>query len=227
MPSLEINGLALGMHGGESLGADTASTMMQWALPGATPAAVRAKNPELVARRDAEKHRDAADDLSLAEFDFMFAPGGHAPMVDFHDNPVLGELLNSLRENAIPISLICHAPVAMTSARYRLDADGVPIVNDDHAFKGARVTTVPKYGEVPMFKVGYPKIPGEKTRPLYYVDEALKDAGYDVSLTLNPSAIRVIWDEEHLLLTGNGPQSVDAQADKLFQIVAARSGAPA
>lgn len=59
------------------------------------------------------------------------------------------------------------------------------------------------------------------------MDEALKDAGYDVSLTLNPSAIRVIWDEEHLLLTGNGPQSVDAQADKLFQIVAARSGAPA
>ncbi|MCK0440665.1 hypothetical protein MUG78_14680 [Gordonia alkaliphila] len=46
-------------------------------------------------------------------------------------------------------------------------------------------------------------------------------------MTLNPSAIRVIWDEEHLLLTGNGPQSVDAQADKLFQIVAARSGAPA
>ncbi len=174
---------------------------------------------ELVAR-----HRSESDDFSLADLDFMYAPGGHAPMVDFHDNPVVGELLNALRENDVPIGLICHAPVAMTSAKYRLGDDGSTLVDENHAFKGARLTTVPKYGEIGMLKVGYPKIPGAKTRPQYYVDVALKEAGYDVALTLPPSAVKVVWDEEHGLLTGNGPQAVDAQAEKLAEIVEARSG---
>lgn len=170
------------------------------------------------------RHRNESDDFSLADFDFMYAPGGHAPMVDFHDNPVVGELLNTLRANDVLIGLICHAPVAMTSAKYRLGDDGSTLVDENHAFKGAKITTVPKYGEIGMLKVGYPKIPGEKTRPEYFVDVALKDAGYDVSLTLNPSAVKVVWDEEHGLLTGNGPQAVDAQAERLAEIVEARSG---
>lgn len=169
------------------------------------------------------RHRSESDDFSLADFDFMYAPGGHAPMIDFHDSPVVGELLNALRENDVPIGLICHAPVAMTSAKYRLGDDGTTLVDEDHAFKGARLTTVPKYGEIGMLKVGYPKIPGERTRLPYYVDVTLKDAGYDVALTLNPSAVKVVWDEEHGLLTGNGPQAVDAQAEKLAEIVDARS----
>lgn len=172
---------------------------------------------ELVAR-----HHDTSDDFSLADLDFMYAPGGHAPMVDFHDNPLMGELLNSLHENDVPIGLICHAPIAMTSAKYRLDADGKVTVNENHAFKGAHITTVPKYGELMMLKTGYPKIPGEKTRLPYYVDVALKEAGYDVALTLNPSAVKVVWDAEHNLLTGNGPQSVDLQSDRLVEILRER-----
>lgn len=81
------------------------------------------------------RHHDTSDSFSLADFDFMYAPGGHAPMVDFHDNPLIGELLNSLHENDVPIGLICHAPIAMTSAKYRLDAEGKVTFNEDHAFK--------------------------------------------------------------------------------------------
>ncbi|GAB3654102.1 hypothetical protein GCM10027589_12570 [Actinocorallia lasiicapitis] len=44
---------------------------------------------------------------------------------------------------------------------------------------------------------------------------ALKESGYDVALTLNPAAVKVVWDEEHGLLTGNGPQAVDEQAARL------------
>ena len=173
------------------------------------------------------RYRSLSDAFSLADLDFMYAPGGHAPMVDFHDNPVVGELLHALRENDVPVGLICHAPVAMTSAKYRLgqDEDGGTLVGEDHAFRGARVTTVPKYGEIGMLTFGYPTVPGTKTRLPYYVDVALKEAGYDVLVTLNPSAVGVLWDEEHGLLTGNGPQSVDAQARKLAEIAAeARSG---
>lgn len=275
VPTLDINGMALNMHGGGSLGTATARVTFE-EMKGFSVDKLREKNPELVLRRDAElallrrqlgrmpvskplpntdkeaaslhadiveslnilpektwysieellsRHRDAADEFSLSDFEFMHAPGGHAPMVDFNDNPIVGELLHSLRESNVPISLICHAPVAMTSAKYRVGADGAITVNEDHEFKGAQITTVPKYGELPMLMVGYPKLPGEKTRLLYYVDVALKDAGYDVALTLDPSAVKVVWDEAHNLLTGNGPQAVDEQAVRLAEIVRGRQGA--
>ncbi|MEV8538609.1 hypothetical protein [Streptomyces sp. NPDC051572] len=169
-----------------------------------------------------ERHRDPASDFSLADLAFVHMPGGHAPMVDFNDSPWMGELLNTLREADVPISLICHAPVGLTSARYRVDADGKVTTDPDHAFKGARITTVPKYGERAMLGFQYPKVPGERTRLTYYVDVALKEAGYDVRLTLNPSAPKVIWDADHSLLTGNGPQAVDEQAARLAEIVRGR-----
>ncbi|WP_217552849.1 hypothetical protein [Streptomyces sp. GbtcB6] len=170
-----------------------------------------------------ERHRDPASGFSLADLAFVHMPGGHAPMVDFHDNPWMGELLHTLREVDVPISLICHAPVALTSARYRVDGDGKVATDPDHAFKGARITTVPKYGEKAMLGFQYPKVPGERTRLTYYVDVALKEAGYDVNLALNPSAVKVIWDADHSLLTGNGPQAVDEQAARLAEIVRGRA----
>lgn len=229
VPTLDINVLALAMEGGKDLGPETAAITVQQGVGKSGPAQLRGKHPELVARRESElallrRHRSLSDAFSLADLDFVYAPGGHAPMVDFHDNPVMGELLHVLRENDVPVGLICHAPVAMTSAKYRLGEDGSTLVDEDHAFRGARVTTVPKYGEIGMLTFGYPKVPGEKTRLPCYVDVALKEAGYDVLVTLNPSAVGVVWDEEHGLLTGKGPQSVDAQARKLAEIVEARSG---
>ncbi|MEJ9076844.1 DJ-1/PfpI family protein [Gordonia malaquae] len=273
LPTLDINGMALAMHGGAGLGADMLRLTIETAR-GSHFTELRERNPRLVERREAElallrrhlgrmpvtqnlpktdkeaasirdmisanladlpekhwysicdliaQHRDTSDDFSLADFDFMYAPGGHAPMVDFHDNPIVGELLNSLREHNVPIALICHAPVALTSSKYRVDADGNVSVNDNHAFKGAHITTVPKHGELVMLQTGYPKVPGEKTRLPYYVDVALKDAGYDVALSVNPSAVKVVWDAEHNLLTGNGPQSVDEQAHLLAEVVSRRN----
>lgn len=177
---------------------------------------------ELLAR-----HRDATDDFSLADFGFMHAPGGHAPMIDFHDNPLVGELLHQLRENDVPISLICHAPVAMTAAKYRVDADGKVSVNEDHAFKGAHITTVPDHGELQMLDGGYPKIPGEETRLEFFVDVVLKDAGYKVDTTANMAEVLVIWDETHGVLTGNGPHSIDEQTARLNEIVQSRKSAAA
>lgn len=169
-----------------------------------------------------DMHRDTMSDFSLDDLDFVHMPGGHAPMVDFHDNPWMGELLHTLREAGVPISLICHAPIALTSARYRMGADGAVTTNEEHEFKGAHITTVPKYGEKMMLTVGYPKVPSQKTRLLYYVDVALKEKGYDVALTFNPASVKVVWDESLGLLTGNGPQSVDEQAVRLAEIVHGR-----
>jgi len=166
-----------------------------------------------------EKNRNPQDPLKLRDFAFVHMPGGHAPMVDFVDNPYMGELLNTLHEEGVLISLICHAPVAMVSAKYRVSANGEISASSDHNFKGARLTTVPKHGELIALTMAYPKVPGQKTRLTYYVDEALKDAGYQVESTINPSVVQVVFDEKANLLTGNGPQAIDEQAAKLREIL--------
>ncbi|WTX00135.1 hypothetical protein OG216_45320 [Streptomycetaceae bacterium NBC_01309] len=169
-----------------------------------------------------ERHRDPDSAFSFQDLAFAHAPGGHGPMVDFHANPWMGELLHTLRENHVPISLICHAPVALTSARYRVTGNGEVTTDNEHAFKGARITTFSKAAERIVLASQYPKVPGRRTRLPYFVDAALKDAGYDVSLALNPSGVKVVWDEKHGLLTGNGPQSIDAQTARLAEIVRGR-----
>jgi hypothetical protein len=83
----------------------------------------------------------------------------------------------------------------MTSAKYRVRPDGAVVTNEQHPFKGVTVTTVPKHAEKLALAMAYPKIPGERTRLTYYVDEALKDAGYEVKTATNPSAVRLIWQE--------------------------------
>lgn len=266
VPQLDVNGMALSFHGIEKLGVEFFKSMLAQGSKKFNPAAYRAANPSLVARRDQElelayRHlghlpvsqvlpktdleaaamRDtfamafaelpkreylsiqqliAFDDdpdnpFSLGDFDFMHAPGGHAPMVDFHDNPLMGELLNRLYQHKVLISLICHAPVAMTSAKYRIDAKGKPVIQQNNPFRGAAVTTVPKFGELIALMSSYPKVPGKKTRLPYYVDQAIEQAGYQVHTSLNPTAARLEWAENVKLLTGNGPQAIDQQAARL------------
>jgi putative intracellular protease/amidase len=170
------------------------------------------------------RHRDPLDEFSLADFDFIHAPGGHAPMVDFVDNPWLGETLHLARENEVPVSLICHAPIAVTSTRQRVDTDGNPYPVTDNPFRTATVTMMSKLGELIAFTANYPHIPGQRTRPSYYIDEAVEQAGFTVKTSFNPSAVLVIHEPAVGLLTGNGPQAIDAQTSKLRTLVSARTG---
>src|SRR2546430_9048019 len=127
--------------------------------------------PELVSR-----HRDPADPFTFADFDFIHAPGGHAPMVDFRDDPWVGETLHTARENGVVISLICHAPISVTSTWQRVDAQGRPCVVTDNPFVGAPIATVPTMGEIFALRFLYPHVPGKKTRLTYFVDAAIKEA---------------------------------------------------
>ncbi|MNG14896.1 hypothetical protein D3C84_986880 [compost metagenome] len=70
-------------------------------------------------------------------------------------------------------------------------------------------------------KIAYPKIPGKKTRLEFIVEDVLKKEGYQVDVKLNPMAVQVIYDKKFNLLTGNGPQAMRTQTDKLIDIVAA------
>ena len=165
---------------------------------------------ELVAR-----HRDPADSFTFADFDFIHAPGGHAPMVDFRDNPWLGETLHLARENDVTISLICHAPIAVTSTGQRVDAEGRPFVVSDNPFLAAPISTVPTIGERFALRFLYPHVPGKATRLTYFVDAAIKEAGFPLATSVNIAAPLLAYEPSVRLLTGNGPQAIDQQAARL------------
>ncbi|MFF1570868.1 hypothetical protein ACFVY1_47420 [Streptomyces sp. NPDC058293] len=186
--------------------------------------------PELVRRLDKlpkgtfhslqdliQRHRDPADAFTFADFDFIHAPGGHAPMVDFRDNPWLGETLHVARENGVTISLICHAPIGVTSTLQRIDAQGAAYSVKDNPFLGSSISTVPESGEKFALRFLYPRVPGKKTRPHYFVDVAIKEAGF--KLLRNGSAPKLAYEPSVGLLTGNGPQAIDEQTAKLRSIL--------
>ena len=72
-------------------------------------------------------------DAELEEFDAVFAPGGHGPMVDLADNPDAGRLLLALHRKHAPIAALCHGPALLLSAPER--ADGLWL------FDGYRITS--------------------------------------------------------------------------------------
>lgn len=166
-----------------------------------------------------QRHRDPAEDFTFADFDFIHVPGGHAPMVDFRDNPWLGETLHLARENQVTISLICHAPLAVTSTLQRINTQGAPYRVQDNPFLAATISVVPKVGELIAMRFGYPRVPGKKTRVPYFVDEAIKEAGFTVTSPLNISAATLAYEPSVRLLTGNGPQAIDKQTAKLRSIL--------
>lgn len=188
--------------------------------------------PELVRRLEAlpentfhslqdliRRHRDSADPFTFADFDFIHVPGGHAPMVDFRDNPWLGEALHVARENGVTLSLICHAPLAVTSTRFRIDARGQSYPVDDNPFLAATISVVPKIGERFAMRFGFPRVPGKKTRVPYFVDEAIKEAGFTVASAINIAAPKLAYEPSVRLLTGNGPQAIDEQAATLRRVL--------
>ncbi|MGS0897644.1 hypothetical protein ACVBGC_34900 [Burkholderia stagnalis] len=163
--------------------------------------------PELV-----RKHRDPKDDFTFGDFDFVFAPGGHAPMVDFHKNPWMGEVLHLARENKVYISLICHAPIALTATNLRVDEKEQPYEIKENPFHSAEVTTVSTTGETGMLDYGYVNIPGERTRLEYFVDQGLREAGFTVLSPTVATSLFLMPNPNMGLATGNGPQTVDIQA---------------
>lgn len=165
-----------------------------------------------------EKDNDINDEFKLSQFKFVHIPGGHAPMVDFVDNPYLGEVLNRIYENNILLSLICHGPIALTSAKYRIDKNNEVIKVEDHAYKGAKITVFGKVEELQVSIGGFYHVPGEKTRLEFYASDKLKEDGYVVSTT-SAFLPKIVWDADKKLLTGNGPQTIDIQTSKLKELL--------
>ncbi|MFD4194304.1 DJ-1/PfpI family protein [Amycolatopsis thermoflava] len=143
-------------------------------------------------------------DEQLAEFDAVFAPGGHGPMVDLADNPHVARLLTILHEKTAPIASLCHGPALLLSAPEREDGQWL--------FDGYRMTcfTDEEEDQTAPGKLGLP----------WYVDTALKNAG--AVFDDGPAAwvSHVVVDRN--LITGQNPASTEATADAVLKALQIR-----
>lgn len=151
----------------------------------------------------------------ISEYDMVYIPGGHAPMVDMKDNPALGEVLNMFHEEKKLIAAICHGPIALHSLNYGLDEEGNEYKRELFPLKDFKITTVSKSEELFVLKHKYPKVPGSKTRLTYFVNEELEKTGFDVEYSVFLGLPRVVQDRH--IITGNGPQAIDQLVKKIIQ----------
>lgn len=59
----------------------------------------------------------ALNTVSESDFDAIFYPGGHGPMWDLPDNQDSIKLIESFYNNGKPVTLVCHAPVALKNVK--------------------------------------------------------------------------------------------------------------
>jgi putative intracellular protease/amidase len=138
-------------------------------------------------------------DADFEEFDAMFVPGGHGPMVDLSGNPDAGRLLAALQRRHAPIAALCHGPAVLLSAPER--ADGLWL------FDGYRMTSFTDEEEDQTEAGGLGMA--------WYLDIALKNAG--AVFDDGPSAwiSHVVADRN--LITGQNPGSTEATADAVIK----------
>jgi putative intracellular protease/amidase len=141
----------------------------------------------------------ALTDAELDEFDAVFAPGGHGPMVDLADNPDVGRLLLALHRKHAPIAALCHGPAMLLSAPERAGGQWL--------FDGYRLTSFTDeeedQTEAGLLGLGW------------LLDAALKNAG--AVFDDGPSAwiSHVVVDRN--LITGQNPGSTEATADAVIK----------
>jgi putative intracellular protease/amidase len=138
-------------------------------------------------------------DEELDEFDAVFAPGGHGPMVDLSDNPDVGRLLAALHRKRAPIAALCHGPAMLLSAPERADGQWL--------FDGYRLTSFTDEEE--------DQTEAGRLGMAWLLDTALKNAG--AVFDDGPSAwiSHVVVDRN--LVTGQNPGSTEATADAVIK----------
>ncbi len=141
----------------------------------------------------------AMTDEEIAEFDAVFVPGGHGPMVDMADNPDVTRVIGILHEKQAAIASVCHGPAFLLSAPANMDGQWL--------FDGYRVTSFTDEEE-------------DQTRPgqqglSWYLESALRNAGAVFDDGRNAWASHVVVDRN--LITAQNPGSADAVADAVLK----------
>ena len=163
--------------------------------------------------RDWEKWPDALQALTRAgrlaeasaeEFDAIFLPGGHGPMIDLAHDPDLRRLLEAFDRDGKVIAAVCHGPAGLLEAR---DRAGEPLV------KGRKVTGFTNFEERLVMLHGV--VP-------FLLEDALKERGATFEHALLPMTSHVVRDGR--LITGQNPASSGKIAEELLDALREPSG---
>jgi putative intracellular protease/amidase len=147
----------------------------------------------------------------LDQYDAVFVPGGHGPMIDLLDDPDAGIVMRHFHETSKPTAVLCHGPISLLSALPNSkefvaalsagDVAGARAKARGWIYAGYKMTifsTAEEQQREPL------EIGG---KVLFYPDFALSTAGGDVSV-LAPWTSYVLQDRE--LISGQNPFSDQA-----------------
>jgi putative intracellular protease/amidase len=160
----------------------------------------------------------------LDKFVGFYAPGGHPPMIDLMQDPDLGEILRYAHSTAKPTALLCHGPVAIAAAMPKAKEFRAALVAgkpeeakrlaEGWQYAGYRMTIFSNDEEhyVEEHLMGGGKIP-------FYVNDALKIAGGDVSIS-DKGIFKSFVIEDRELITGQNPPSDHEIAGRFMQALA-------
>jgi putative intracellular protease/amidase/ketosteroid isomerase-like protein len=143
-------------------------------------------------------------DEEMLEYDAVFIPGGHGPMVDLAENPDVLRRLGVMHDELRVIAALGHGSAALLSASHR--ADGLWL------FDGYRMTgfTDEEEDQTRLGKLGMP----------WYLETALKNRGAVFDDALAAWTSHVVVDRN--LITGQNPASANATADAVLKRVGVR-----
>ena len=136
-------------------------------------------------------------DMKAADFDTIFVVGGHGPMWDLVDNPVLIALMESFYNAGKPIAAVCHSSAVYHKIMHR----GVPLI------KGKRVTG---------FTNGEEEAVGLTHVVPFLVEDELKRVGALYEKAADWAAHAVV---DGRVVSGQNPASSTSAAKALMQVV--------
>jgi molecular chaperone Hsp31 and glyoxalase 3 len=161
-----------------------------WAFPD-KDAAVTAFYDEIKPLLEAPLKLDDVDP-TLSGYAGIFVPGGHGAMVNLPDSVVLGRLLRTAHDQALPTVVLCHGPAALLAAAK---------VDGPFPYNGYKLVTFTDKMDQTSPKIGY--LPGQLP---WLMQAALRDQGMDPFNGKETGATHV--DRE--LVSGDSPQAANA-----------------
>lgn len=144
----------------------------------------------------------ALSDIDVSEYDAVFIPGGHAPMVDLFQDRDLGRVLTDAVDSEKVVATVCHGPAALLSA-----------TRDDGAwlFEGRRLAVVTDDEERAF---------GTADKAPWLLASRLREWGAAVEGGPNWQAFVV---QDGRLVSGQNPASANEVADAVLAMLGTES----
>lgn len=155
----------------------------------------------------------AVDGGKLNEFDALFVPGGHGPLVDLYFENMftsknlslsMGVILKHFHEKKKPTGLICHSPTVLAAA---------PKINGRWIYEGYKMTAISRLTE--WINEDLPGMRVVKGHVGVYPSDVLKQAGAKFVYQKIPMLPYVTEDRE--LMTGQDPFSAALMAKRFVK----------